>query len=147
MLAFAQTVQIAAEWLDAHWEQTFPPVDGDAILRRSALNCFADPIAVIDGVRRAPLVSSRQHGTFSLRDIEIASGQAAPAKGEQPPDSARVSAAFGEQPLEDLTSLRDGVSAAGQSLKAIDAKMRAWMLARPGAELGDGVGRPSSRFA
>jgi hypothetical protein len=29
----------------------------------------------------------------------------------------------------------------------IDAKMRAWMLARPGAELGDGVGRPSSRFA
>jgi hypothetical protein len=29
----------------------------------------------------------------------------------------------------------------------IDAKVRAWMLARPGAALGDGVGRPSSRFA
>jgi hypothetical protein len=28
----------------------------------------------------------------------------------------------------------------------IDAKVRAWMLARPGAALGDGVGRPSSRF-
>jgi hypothetical protein len=29
----------------------------------------------------------------------------------------------------------------------IDAKVRAWMLVRPGAALGDGVGRPSSRFA
>lgn len=125
LLAFAQSIQIGATWLETYWNQTFPPVDGDAILRRSALNCFADPIAVIDGVRRAALVSSRQHGTFSLRDVEIASGQAPPGKGEQPPDSARINAAFAEQPLEDLTGLREGVAAAAQSLKTIDAKMRA----------------------
>jgi hypothetical protein len=28
----------------------------------------------------------------------------------------------------------------------IDAQVRAWMLVRPGAPLGDGVGRPSSRL-
>jgi type VI secretion system protein ImpA len=125
LLAFAQTVQIASEWLETHWEQIFPPVDGDAVLRRSALNCFADPIAVIDGVRRAPLVSSRQHGTFSLRDIEMATGLATAGKGDQPPDNARVTAAFAELPLEDLSGLQDGVGGAARSLKAIDAKMRA----------------------
>ena len=52
-----------------------------AIVRRSALNCFADPIAVIDALRRAPIVSSRQHGTFSLRDIDIATGQARRRRG------------------------------------------------------------------
>jgi len=34
----------------------------------------------------------------------------------------------------------------GASDAEIDAKVRAWMLSRPGAALGDGVGRPSSRF-
>jgi type VI secretion system protein ImpA len=127
LLAFAQTLQIAAEWLETYWDKAFPAVDGDAILRRSALNCFADPIAVIDGVRRAALVTSRQHGTISLRDVEIATGQAAPGKGEQPPDSGRVNAAFTEQPLEELTGLREGIGAAARSLKTIDAKMRSEM--------------------
>jgi len=59
------------------------------VLRRSALNSFADPMAVIDGLRRAPLVRSRQHGTFGLRDIELATGLAE----EPPPQAARPNAA------------------------------------------------------
>ena len=68
--AFAATLNVASQWLEAHWPTLYPLVDEDAILRRNALNCFADPMAVVDRIRRLPLVRSRQHGTFSLRDID-----------------------------------------------------------------------------
>jgi hypothetical protein len=50
---------------------------------------------------------------------------------------------FGEQMQRSrLRRLHPDVSDA-----EIDEKVRSWMLSRPGAALGDGVGRPSSRFA
>ena len=95
-------------------------------MRRSALNCFADPMAVIDGLRRVPLVSSRQHGTFSLRDIEIATGQtAAEATGDARPDEERINAAFAAMPIEELDRLaRQRRPAPRPRCKAIDATMR-----------------------
>ena len=122
--AFVETVNVASRWLEDHWEQTYPPVDGDGILRRSALNCFADPIAVVDALRRTPIVRSRQHGSFSLRDIDIASGQIAPPSGEARKDEAHINAAFSSVPIEEVTALEQGVASAIASLKAIDQKMR-----------------------
>jgi type VI secretion system protein ImpA len=122
--AFLDTVKIASDWLNSYWDTTYPPVDGDGIVRRSALNCFADPIAVIDALRKAPLVKSRQHGTFSLRDIDIASGQLAPGKAEARPDESLINGAFSSVPLPELTELHQRVNDATQSLKTIDAKMR-----------------------
>ncbi len=122
--AFVETINVAANWLDNYFDLTFPLVDGDGILRRSALNCFADPIAVIDALRRVPIVQSRQHGTFSLREIEVATGQAPAGAGEQRRDEAQISAAFGTVATEDLTGLQKSVSGALGSLKSIDQKMR-----------------------
>ena len=122
--AFLDTVKIAADWLNSYWDLTYPAVDGDGIVRRSALNCFADPIAVVDALRRVPLVTSRQHGTFSLRDIDIATGQLAPGKAETKPDESLVNAAFAALSVEELTALHQRVSDAMQSLKTIDEKMR-----------------------
>ena len=110
--AFARTLNVAAEWLDTEWSRTYPLVDEDAILRRSALNCFADPMAVVDGLRKAPLVRSRQHGEFSLRDLD------AQVNPEQ------VRSAFASMPLVELRDLHDSVAGAVASLKRIDAKMR-----------------------
>ena len=84
--AFAETLSVAAQWLDTYWAQVYPLVDEDVIFRQNALNCFADPVAVIDGLRRAPLVSSRQHGRFGLRDVDIVGGQVPPG------DEARLPA-------------------------------------------------------
>ena len=86
--AFAETLSVASQWLEMYWSQTYPLVDEDAMLRRNALNCFADPMAVVDGLRRVPLVRSRQHGTFSLRDIDIATNQLAPSQGDTPADES-----------------------------------------------------------
>lgn len=124
LAAFLDTVKVAADWLNSYWDLTYPPVDGDGIVRRSALNCFADPIAVVDALRKAPLVSSRQHGVFSLRDVDVATGQLAPGKNEAKPDESQINGAFAAMTLEDLTALHQRVTSAVQSLKAIDAKMR-----------------------
>src|SRR4051812_27580763 len=62
--AFAETLTVASAWLDTYWKETYPRIDEDAILRRNALNCFADQMAVIDGLRRLPLANNRQHGSF-----------------------------------------------------------------------------------
>ena len=104
--AFAETLTVASQWLETYWAETYPLVDEDAILRRNALNCFADPMAVVDGLRRLPLVSSRQHGRFSLRDIEIATGQHAAGRRRCPPGRSAINAAFAEMPLDELTALR-----------------------------------------
>jgi type VI secretion system protein ImpA len=120
---FADTLTAAAGWLDAYWADVYPRVDEDAIVRRNALNCFADPMAIVDAVRRMPLVASRQHGIFSLRDLDIVSGQLQPAAGEAAPDEARIDAAFMEMALADLQALQESVTAALTALKGIDATM------------------------
>lgn len=124
LAAFLDTLRVAAAWLDQSWAGTYPPVDEDAILRRNALNCFSDQFAVIDGVRRAPLVASREHGRITLRDVEMVSGQVPVGDGDTPPDAGRVAAAFMALPLEELRGLLHSVEAATAALKAIDEKMR-----------------------
>jgi type VI secretion system protein ImpA len=122
--AFSETLNVASRWLDMHWSQTYPLVDEDAILRRNALNCFADPMAVVDGLRRVPLVSSRQHGTFTLRDVDIATHQLSPGDGDAQVDENQVNAAFGSMPLAELSQLHESVVSAVASLQKIDASMR-----------------------
>jgi type VI secretion system protein ImpA len=122
--AFTGTLRVAAQWLDAYWSQTYPLVDEDAIVRRNALNCFADHVAVIDGLRRAVLVDSRVHGRFSLRDLDIAAGQAKPGDGEKPPEEPQINAAFAGMPVEELTALQQSVGDALTAVGTISSKMR-----------------------
>ncbi len=104
--AFAHVLTTASQWLETYWPQVYPLLDEDAIARRNALNCFADPMAVVDRVWRLPLVASRQHGRFSLRDIDIARGQASPGPTEETGRTRRRSReAFAAIPLEELTAL------------------------------------------
>ncbi|MGH9409497.1 MAG: type VI secretion system protein TssA [Vicinamibacterales bacterium] len=122
--AFSQSLTAASQWLDGFWPNVYPLLDEDAIARRNALNCFADPMAVVDRIWRMPLVSSRQHGRYSLRDVELARGQTLPGPLEAKPDEAAIRAAFAEMPLDDLKQLERSVTDAIQALNAMDARMR-----------------------
>jgi type VI secretion system protein ImpA len=122
--AFFETLNVASRWLEMYWTQTYPMVDEDAILRRNALNCFADPMAVVDALRRVPLVRSRQHGTFSLRDLDIATHQLSPGDADAQVDENQIKAAFGSMPLAELAQLHESVAGAIASLNKIDASMR-----------------------
>jgi type VI secretion system protein ImpA len=122
--AFSEALNVASQWLEMYWSQTYPLVDEDATLRRNALSCFADPMAVVDALRRLPLVRSREHGIFSLRDIDIATRQLLPGDGDVQVDENRINAAFGSMPIAELAQLQESVVGAVASLHKIDATMR-----------------------
>lgn len=122
--AFCETLSVGSAWLETFWPEVYPRIDEDAIARRNALNCFADPMAVVDRVWRMPLVASRQHGRFGLRDIDLATGFAPIGKDEAKPDENMVRAAFGEMPIEELTALEASVSNGIGALNTIDGRMR-----------------------
>lgn len=122
--AFSQALTTASQWLETFWPHVYPLLDEDAIARRNALNCFADPMAVVDRIWRMALASSKQHGRYSLRDVEISLGQAAPGPLEAKPDEAAIRAAFAEMPLDDLKEADRSVADGIQALNAMDARMR-----------------------
>ena len=122
--AFLGTLNVAAHWLNEYWAQVYPLVDDDAILRKNALNSFADRMAIVDGVRRLPIVRHPVLGTFTLRDFEIATGQLAQPDGEEVPDEAAMRAVLAASSPDDLTTLQSSVLAALDALKAIETRMR-----------------------
>jgi type VI secretion system protein ImpA len=141
--AFARVLTTASQWLESYWPQVYPLLDEDAIARRNALNCFADPMAVVDRVWRLPLVASRQHGRFSLRDLDLATGQAVPGPNEKRPDEAAIREAFRELPTDELTALEQSVVSATAALSSIDTKMRG----EGGPEVAPDFGPLSTQFA
>jgi type VI secretion system protein ImpA len=118
---FVQTLTVGARWLDSWIETVFPLVDEDGILRRSALNGFADRMAVVDGVRRAPMLVHRQLGSVSMRDIEIVTGHLIPAEGETGAVSAeQLEGLFAATSVEELRALHDQLNEAVTSLKSME---------------------------
>jgi type VI secretion system protein ImpA len=122
--AFAETLGVASNWLAVHPTQVYPLVDEDAMFRQNAMNCFADSVAVVDGLRRSPLVSHRQHGRFSLRDLDILSGALQPTDKDTRPDQNQVTSAFHETAIEELRSLQSTIDSGLSALGAIDTAMR-----------------------
>lgn len=113
---------VAAQWIEQHWDGVYPPIDDDAIFRRNALNSFADRFAVVDALRRLPLLSHPQLGKVSLRDIEGLGTESAETEGAA--TAAQVSGVLASTSAEDLSALRQHAKAAIASLKLIDSKMR-----------------------
>jgi type VI secretion system protein ImpA len=124
LTAFLETITVASGWLDLYWADVYPRIDEDAVMRRNALTAFGDQAAVLDGLRRAVIASSRRHGRFGLRDIELASGKATPGEDETPPDQRQIEAAFADTPQDHLAALHQAVLGAIASLTTIDARMR-----------------------
>ncbi|MGH8171112.1 MAG: type VI secretion system protein TssA [Steroidobacteraceae bacterium] len=121
---FTEAIKSAASWLDAWWDQVYPRVDEDAILRRNALNGLADRVAVVDGLRRAPLLAHRQLGTYCIRDIEIAQGEIAPGPDEPPRSASDLDALLSALETEALASIALQLREAAEGLRAIETTMR-----------------------
>jgi type VI secretion system protein ImpA len=121
--AFADTLGVAAHWVAVYPTQVFPLTDEDPLFRQNAMNCFADPVAVIDGLRRAPLVSNR-HARFSVRDLDILAGQVTPGEKEPPPDQGQIDALCRDTALEELKALLATIESALTAIGSIDSAMR-----------------------
>ncbi len=123
--AFCALLPVAESWLTQQWALVFPRVDEDAVLRKNALNCFSDRMAVIDPLRRVVIAAHRQLGSISLRDLELANGQLAPTEADKEvPTPAQIEATLAASPLEELTALAEDVAAATGALKKVAATMQ-----------------------
>ena len=123
--SLVDSLRVAARWLENYYDTVYPRVDEDAVLRKNALNYFADRMAVIDALRRVPVVSNRQLGSFSLRHVEIAEGNLTPSEdGSEPAATeAQIAGAFAAAPQEELTQLAGTLGAGVEALKTIEVAM------------------------
>jgi type VI secretion system protein ImpA len=94
-------------------------------LRKNALNCLAARMAVIDPLRRAPIAAHRQLGSFTLRDIELASGQLSPTEADtEVPSPAQIEATLAASSVEELAAVAEAVAAASTALRKTAAAMQ-----------------------
>lgn len=126
IVPFCDTLRVASGWLDSWFEGVYPRVDEDIYFRTNALNNFNDRLAIIDAVRRTPLVTTRATGPISLRQVDLATGVLPVTKEDGvPPKEGEINAAFAAAPLADLRAQADAVKGALGALTNIDAKMLA----------------------
>jgi type VI secretion system protein ImpA len=126
-LGFLGSLKVAAEWLKDYWKQVYPPVDDDAMLRKNALNYFADRMAVLDFLRRLPIVENRTLGRVSLRDIEIATNPRPASESDvEPLTESQIAGVFAAASTEKLSAIKAPIDDAIRHLNEIDAAMRAF---------------------
>jgi type VI secretion system protein ImpA len=125
LAAFCSVLDVAGKWFSEYPEALYPRVDEDAILRKNALNSFADRMAIIDAVRRKPFVSNTQLGAFGLRDYEVATGRIPAPEGESElPSEAHFNAALTAADTVELGALSQSLAEGVAALRSIDSAMR-----------------------
>lgn len=125
LASFVDITKAASTWLEIWWDEVYPLVDGDGILRRSALSGLADRMAIIDGLRRVPILVHRQLGSFSIRNVEIALGAMPAGEGvANPPDSTQLNALLSAVEFDALQALESQLASGMQNLSTIEKVMR-----------------------
>jgi type VI secretion system protein ImpA len=111
-------------WLSRYWDTAYPLIDDDAIMRRNALTLFADRVAIVDALRRMPLVSDQRFGSFCVRDLDIASGVLVLKEpGATKVSTDLIHAALAEADPLALRTLSGCVTAAASALRSVEATM------------------------
>jgi len=144
--AFLSVITIADRWLGEHWDEVFPRIDDDAILRRNALNSFSDRMAIVDAVRRTAVLSHRQLGSFCLRDIELATGQLTPTESDtHVPTMAQIEATIAASSPDELAQTSAAIRAGMASLLNIITTMQTRAQSDAAPDF-DALLRPLSRI-
>lgn len=106
LTGFDECMQLITRLTKDFWDTVHPQLDAedddDPTMRMNALAALADRELVVDSLINAPLVSSKTLGTFSMRDIRLASGEISPGKDEEAPDPTHINAAFLDCDLDEL---------------------------------------------
>ncbi len=113
---------------DTLWPELDPEDDNDPLERLNIISFLAppvgiygDPLQFMRHLSEVPLCKSRQLGSFSLRDIQIARGEITAPQGESAPQTANIEAAFRDTSTEDLDAVATAAGAAAEHIEAIDA--------------------------
>jgi type VI secretion system protein ImpA len=120
-----QLVPVMSAWLERYWNEVYPRLAADAVMSANALTAFADRVAVVDPLRRLPLVRHAQLGSFSVRDFEsIAETRAAEGAPGSSLTKEQIQAMLGSADSQELASLNDLAAAAHKALRDTEQIMR-----------------------
>ncbi|WP_177420351.1 type VI secretion system protein TssA [endosymbiont of Lamellibrachia barhami] len=110
----AKGIKLLHGLVEQNWEQIHPQLDAednnDPTMRINAISALTDRTAMLTPLSKAPLVSSRMLGQFSLRDYAIANGELEPLNETDTVDMAQIKAAFMDADLEELQATFDAVA-------------------------------------
>ncbi len=117
--------------LETQWETLYPRLDpddnNDPLERMNIVaslaapsGTFGDPFRFVERVQTTPLASSRQLGRFSLRDVQIAKGEAPAPADSKPPALSTIDGAFSDTAIEDLQRLLEAAQRCAQDIETID---------------------------
>lgn len=113
--------------VEQHWEPLHPRLDpdddNDPTMRVNIVMGLCDPEDFLGHVRNTPLVSAAALGRFSLRDLQLASGEAPPTASETPASMASIEGAFLEADLESLTLTAQSLDAALEHLRELESRI------------------------
>ncbi|MBV9725830.1 MAG: type VI secretion system ImpA family N-terminal domain-containing protein [Gammaproteobacteria bacterium] len=124
LVPFCETLRVASGWLESWFDAVHPRIEEDIHFRTNALNNFNDRLAIVDALRRTPLLATRSTGPISLRHIELATGVIPVTKLDgTPTKEGEINAAFGAAPLAELRAQLDAAQSALAALAHIDATM------------------------
>ncbi len=117
-------VALVQRLLTENWDEVHPQLDAedddDPTERINSLDLLVDETTLLRQIREAPLVTSKVLGTFSARDIDVASGSLPPKEGQEPPPYEQIEAAFLDCELEDLQASADAGREAVEALQAVE---------------------------
>lgn len=116
---FATGLQIVERMLEQYWgglhPQLDPADDNDPVLRVNTLAALCETGSVLRDLHDAPLVESRAHGRFSLRDVDLATGELDLPEDVEKPALASIEAAFLDVDLNELENMDQALSDAYRS--------------------------------
>jgi len=139
-VGLGDAVALIRGYVEKYWATVHPQLDpddnNDPTLRVNTLVSLCDADTTLRMLKRAPLVSSRSLGRFSLFDWAIAHGELpAPADMESPPTAASMEGAFLDADLEELKATHAAVVAAIGHVQKIESEVTTQVGAASAASL------------
>lgn len=118
------SLQVIHGLVDQYWDEVHPLLDpddnNDPTMRVNILSSMNDSTSVLIPLRDVPVVAVQGIGSFSMKDIDVASGALAHSGDSDPADPGLIDAAFMEVDLDELMANAEQVKLCKEAVSAIE---------------------------
>ena len=127
LVGLADGLALTRGYLEQNWDGIHPQLDPEDAMdpteRVNVISSLADRMSSVAQILNAPLVRSNVMGTFSMRNVQEARGEAPIVGDDPPPDAAAIEAAFMDCELESLRDTANGAAQAHEHAVAIESTL------------------------
>jgi type VI secretion system protein ImpA len=106
LAGFCASLALTRGYIEEYWDQVHPLLDpdddNDPTERVNIIASLADKTTTVAQLLQAPMIRSSVMGTFSMRDVMVARGEAPHAGDGPPPEMSEIEASFVDGDLETL---------------------------------------------